>query len=176
MKPLSSKASRNPSRIVPSGNSSWKSTIASTVAMSPRFLRVPTASFFASSPESSSARTSMPTIFRRPSLAGPLPNDRAPNDRVVGQFEIRVSTLSGPVESAQSAGRVSRLSRNVRQSDHVLGNSIAGHQVEGRSGAGEEWPATTEHDGVEVDSILVNKTKVGQASCQGWSGNFNLPV
>ena len=28
---------------------------------------------------------------------------------------------------------------------------------------------------MEVESILINKTKVGQASCQPWSGNFNLP-
>ena len=28
---------------------------------------------------------------------------------------------------------------------------------------------------MEVDSILINKTKVGQASRQVWSGNFNLP-
>src|SRR6266567_5125739 len=96
--------------------------------------------------------------------------------RVVSQSENWVSTQSRPDDSAQSVGRVARLSRNVRQPNHVLGNSIAGHQAERRPGAGEEWPATTEHDGVEVDSILVNKTKVGQASCQDWSGNFNLPA
>ena len=31
------------------------------------------------------------------------------------------------------------------------------------------------NDGAEVESILVNKTKVGQASRQVWSGNFDLP-
>src|SRR6202030_128295 len=28
---------------------------------------------------------------------------------------------------------------------------------------------------MEGESILINKTKVGQASCQLWSGNCNLP-
>ena len=43
------------------------------------------------------------------------------------------------------------------------------------AGAGEEWLAATKHEGAEVELILINKTKVGQASCQVWSGNFNLP-
>jgi hypothetical protein len=67
------------------------------------------------------------------------------------------------------------LSGNVRQPDHVLANSIAGHKAERRPRAGEEWLAATKDDGMEVESILVNKVKVGQASRQVWSGNFNLP-
>jgi hypothetical protein len=66
-------------------------------------------------------------------------------------------------------------SRNIRQPDHVLANSIAGHKAERRPGAGEEWLAATQHDGVEVESIFINKTKIGQASRQVWSGDFNLP-
>ena len=62
-----------------------------------------------------------------------------------------------------------------RQPNHVLANEIAGHKAERRPRAGEEWLAATKYDGVEVKSILINKTKVGQASCQVWSGNFNLP-
>ena len=68
-----------------------------------------------------------------------------------------------------------RSSRNVRQPYHVLANQIAGHKAERRAGAGEEWLAATKYDWMEVDSILINKTKVGQASRQVWSGNFNLP-
>ena len=52
----------------------------------------------------------------------------------MSQFEIRVSTQGGPVESAQFVGRVARLSRNVRQPDHVLANSFAGHKAEPRPG------------------------------------------
>jgi hypothetical protein len=63
--------------------------------------------------------------------------------------------------SAHSVGRVARLGRNVGQPDHVLANQIAGHKAERRPGAGEEWFAATKHDGVEVESILINKTKVG---------------
>jgi hypothetical protein len=88
----------------------------------------------------------------------------------------RVLTQSGPDASAQSVGRVARLSRNVRQLNHVFANYIAGHKAERRPGAGEEWRAATKYDGVEVKSILINKTKVGQASCQVWSGNVNLPT
>jgi hypothetical protein len=71
------------------------------------------------------------------------------------------STQSGPDASAQSVGRVTRLSRNVRQPNHVLANQIGGHKAERRPGAGEEWLAATKHDGVEVKSILINETKVG---------------
>ena len=55
---------------------------------------------------------------------------------------------------------VSGLGRNVRQPDRVLANSIAGYKAERRPGAGEEWLAATKHDGMEVESILINKTKV----------------
>ena len=52
------------------------------------------------------------------------------DDLVMSQFEIRVSAQGGPVESAQFVGRVALLSRNVRQPDHVLANSFAGHKAE----------------------------------------------
>ena len=70
-------------------------------------------------------------------------------------------TQSGPDAPAQSVGRVARLSGNVRQPNHVLANEIAGHKAERRPRAGEEWLAATKYDGVEVKSILINKTKVG---------------
>ena len=70
-------------------------------------------------------------------------------------------TQSGPDASALSVGRVARLSGNVRQPNHVLGNEIAGQKTERRPRAGEEWLAATKYDGVEVKSILINKTKVG---------------
>ena len=77
------------------------------------------------------------------------------------ELECLDVTQSGPDASAQSVGRVARLSGNVRQPNHVLANSIAGNKAERRPGAGEEWRAATKHDGVEVESILINKTKVG---------------
>src|ERR1700728_1000424 len=92
-----------------------------------------------------------------------------------GRNERRSSIQSRPDASAQSVGRFARLSRHVCQPNHVLVNSIAGKKAERRSGAGEEWFAATKHDGAQVKSILINKTKVGQASCQVWSGNCNLP-
>jgi hypothetical protein len=49
-----------------------------------------------------------------------------------------------------------------------------GHKAELGLGAGKEWLATTQHDGMEVDSILIDKTGCGQASRQVWSGSFDL--
>src|SRR5215472_15103989 len=83
---------------------------------------------------------------------------------------------NAPVESAQFVGRVARSSRNVRQPNHVLANSFAGHKAEPRPGAGEEWLAMTKHDGMDVESILINQAKVGQAPCQVWSGYVDLPL
>src|SRR5215468_2302880 len=94
---------------------------------------------------------------------------------VMSQFGIRVSTQGGPVESAQFVGRVARLSRNVRQPDHVRANSFAGHKAEPRPRAGEEWLAMTKHDGMDVESILINQIEVGQAPCQVGSGHVDLP-
>ena len=71
-------------------------------------------------------------------------------------------------------GRLTSLCRNVGQSNHVLANSIGGHKVERRPGAAK-WLAATKHDRVEVELILINKPKVGQASCQVRSANLNLP-
>jgi hypothetical protein len=70
-------------------------------------------------------------------------------------------TLGGPDASAQSVGLVARLGRNVRQPNRVLANGIGGNKAERRPRAGKEWLAATKHDGVEVESILINKTKVG---------------
>ncbi|MDF2813045.1 MAG: hypothetical protein K0S56_4076 [Microvirga sp.] len=70
-------------------------------------------------------------------------------------------TQSGPDASAQSVWRDGRSGRNVRQSHHVLADVIGGNKAEGWPRAGEERLAATKHDGVEVESIFINKTKVG---------------
>ena len=53
------------------------------------------------------------------------------------------------------------IKRERCQPDHVLGNEIACLKAEPRPGAGEVWLAATKHDGVDVESILINETKVG---------------
>jgi hypothetical protein len=68
------------------------------------------------------------------------------------------------------------LSRNVRQPNQVLGDQIAGRQVERRPGAGEEWRAAPKHDGAEVESILIDKTGLSQALRQDWSANVKLAI
>src|SRR5215813_14695824 len=88
----------------------------------------------------------------RPSWDSPVGED------AMSKFEIRVSTQGGPVESAQFVGRAARLSRNVRQPDHVIANSFAGHKAEPRPGAGEEWLAMTKHDGMDVESIAATRS------------------
>lgn len=63
---------------------------------------------------------------------------------------------------------------NVHQPNHFSAHSIAGDQVERRPRAGEEWIGTTQHDGVHVESILIDKTKVGQSARQHWAANFEI--
>ena len=81
--------------------------------------------------------------------------------RLARKLECLHVTESGADASAHSVGRVARLSGNVRQPNHVLGNEIAADKTERRPRTGEEWLAATKYDGVEVKSILINKTKVG---------------
>src|SRR5215218_3628445 len=76
----------------------------------------------------------------------------------------------GPTE------RVARLSRNVGQPDHILANPIISHKAERRPGSGEIRLAVTKHDGVQVDSILIDQAKFGEALRQGRASNFDLPV
>jgi hypothetical protein len=54
-----------------------------------------------------------------------------------------------------------RLGRNVCQPYRVLADQVAGHKAERWPRASEEWLAAAKHDGVKVESILINKTKVG---------------
>jgi len=84
-------------------------------------------------------------------------------------------TRSGPDASVQSVRRIARSSRNVGQPDHVLAYSITGHKSERRPRTREEWLAAAKHDGVKVDPIFIDKTKVAQASRQIGSANVNLP-
>ena len=86
----------------------------------------------------------------------------------------------GPTQDQTSAAipiqRVARFSRNVGQPDHILANPVIGHKAERRPGPGEIWFAVTKHDGVQVDSILINQAKFGEASRQVRASNFDLPV
>src|SRR5262245_64444908 len=50
------------------------------------------------------------------------------------------------------------------------------HKAERRPGPGEVWLAVTKHDGVQVDSILIDQAKFGEASRQVRASNFDLPV
>ena len=84
----------------------------------------------------------------------PLPNIRLPNSR---------QSIAG-------------LSGNVGQPDHILGNAIMSHEAEPRPGSGEIGLAVTQHDGVQVHSILIDQAKVSEASRQVRAGNFDFPV
>ena len=74
---------------------------------------------------------------------------------------------SGVYESAVSIRRVARLSRNVGQPDHILANPIMSHKAERRPGPGKIWLAMTKHDGMQVDSILIDQAKFGEALAGG---------
>ena len=90
-----------------------------------------------------------------------------------------VPVALGPTQDQTSAAisirRVARLSRNVGQPDHILANPIISHKAERRPGSGEIWLAVTKHDGVQVDSILIDQAKVGQALRQARAGNSISP-
>src|SRR5712671_2403276 len=78
--------------------------------------------------------------------------------------------------SGDSIRPVARLSRNVGQPDHILANPINSHKAERRPGSGEIWLAVTKHDGVQIDSILIDQAKFGEALRQVRASNFDLPV
>ena len=109
----------------------------------------------------------MPALFLKFNKGQVLQRpERAPlcdrfRGRLARKLECLDVTQSGPDASALSVGRVARLSGNVRQPNHVPGNSIAAHEAERRPGAGEEWLAATQYDGVEVESILIDETMLG---------------
>src|SRR5262245_51264177 len=84
-------------------------------------------------------------------------------------------TQSGLTHRRSPVGRLASLSRNVRQPNCVLANWIVAHKAEWRPGTGEEGLTAAQHDGAEVEAILINKTKVGQASRKVWSADCNLP-
>src|ERR1700754_1600908 len=50
------------------------------------------------------------------------------------------------------------------------------HKAEPRPGSGEIWLAVTKHDGVQVDSILIDQTKFGKALRQVRASNFDFAV
>ena len=50
------------------------------------------------------------------------------------------------------------------------------HKAERRQGPGEIGLAVTKHDGVQVDSILIDQATFGQALRQIRASNFDLPV
>src|SRR5262245_27807134 len=90
-----------------------------------------------------------------------------------------VPVALGPIQDQTSAAisirRFARLSRNVGQPDHILANPIISHKAEWRPGSAEIWLAVTKHDGVKVDSILIDQAKFGEALRQVRASNFDLP-
>src|SRR5687768_11344219 len=86
----------------------------------------------------------------------------------------------GPTQNQTSAAismrRVARSSGNIGQPDHILTDPIISHKAERRPGSGEIWLAVTKHDGVQVDSILIDQAKFGEALRQVRASNFDLAV
>src|SRR5262245_2030357 len=114
-------------------------------------------------------------LCQNSTISQPAPVTPSPCPRQMG-LQLRRRPKADLSSRRSSSGRVARLSRNVRQPDHVLANSFAGHKAEPWPGADEEWLAMTKNDGMDVESILINQIKVGQAPCQVWSGYVDLPI
>jgi hypothetical protein len=74
----------------------------------------------------------------------------------------RYAAIAG-ARAAISIRRGARLSRNVGQPDHILAHPIMSHQAERRPGSGEIGLAVTKHDGVQIDSILIDQAQFGEA-------------
>src|SRR5262245_48791554 len=72
-----------------------------------------------------------------------------------------VGTIAGRGGRGQCAPK--RLGRNVGQPNHILPNPIMSRKAERRPGSGEIWLAVTKHDGVQVDPILIDQAKFGEA-------------
>ena len=100
-----------------------------------------------------------PTYHSHLPMHSPNPRIRRDTTKWI-EVTSQKGVSSTATASAQFAGQAVQLSRNVRQSDHIFVNEIAGHKVKRGPGAGEEWLAATKHDGVDVESILVNQTQV----------------
>ncbi len=66
--------------------------------------------------------------------------------------------------------------RRIGQPDHCIIDSIMSHRAERWPWPREIWLAVTKHDGMQVDSILIDQTKFGEAMRQVRAGNFDLPV
>src|SRR5512142_3361225 len=86
----------------------------------------------------------------------------------------RLEPIQTGTSAAISMRRVARSGGNVGQPDHILGNPIMSHQAEPRPRSGEIWLAVTQHDGVQVDSILIDQAQFGEAPRQVGAGNFDL--
>src|SRR5258706_47286 len=93
-------------------------------------------------------------------------------NRILCLIVLHTVNLRGSGPSRHRAG--ARSSRNVRQPNHVIDDHIAGHQVERGPRAGEEWRATTKHDGAEVKAVLIDQTGLGQAVREDRPANVNL--
>src|SRR6516164_10673021 len=85
------------------------------------------------------------------------------HDREGAHLTVALGATQNQTSAAISIRRVARLSRNVSQPDHILANSIISHKADRRPGSGEIWLAVTEHDGVQVDSILIDQAKFSEA-------------
>jgi Tol biopolymer transport system component len=57
--------------------------------------------------------------------------------------------------------RLARSSRHVDQPDYILTHAVAGAETERRPRSGEIRLAAADHDGMQVDSILIDQAKFG---------------
>src|SRR5215510_7570586 len=64
-------------------------------------------------------------------------------------------------------GRATRSGWDTRQQNRVLANAIAGNNAEWWPGAGKIRLAAAKHERAEVETILVDKTEIGEARRQG---------
>src|SRR3977135_2619597 len=74
------------------------------------------------------------------------------------------------------AGGIACSGWDTRQPNRVLANMIAGNDAETWAGASKVRLATAKHEGAKVETILVDKTEVGEARRQGGPRDVDLTL
>jgi hypothetical protein len=80
------------------------------------------------------------------------------------------------VEEAGTNGRrpYQQSGRYVGQPDCLLSDPLARHEAKRRPRSSEEGVATAKHHGMEVELVLVDEAKLGQAACKDRAANIDL--
>src|SRR5687768_18426134 len=84
--------------------------------------------------------------------------------------------LSSATSPGWGNSGAARSGGNVGQSEYVFADPVMADQAERGAGGGELGGAAAKHHRMQVDAILIDQAKVGEAVRQRGAGNFDLAV